>query len=108
MTDVAVARDSVQLVGIQVSATTVAGSTVDPAIYEVAVAVLPYTTDDPSDGDFKTATWQSGTLGKYAAVMVGPGTTIGALTPGRYRVWAKLTATPEVPVIRSPDHVIVY
>ncbi len=108
MTDVLVARDSVQLIGVQVAATTVAGTTVDPTAYAVAVAVLPYNTDDPTDADFKAAAWQSGSLGKYAVVMVGPDTTVGALSPGRYRLWVKVTASPEVPVIRSPDHVVVY
>lgn len=108
MTDVLVARDSVQLIGVQVAASTVAGTTVDPTVYDVTVAVLPYTTDDPADADFKAATWQSGTLGKYAVVMVGPNTTVGTLSPGRYRLWVKVTATPEVPVIRSPDHLVVY
>lgn len=34
----------------------------------------------------------------HAAVLVGPGTG-NALAPGTYRVWAKVTDSPEVPVV---------
>ena len=109
MPDRYIARDSAESVGVRVKATTVAGTAVDPTSYAVAVAVLPVATADPSDADFKAATWQTGPRGTFAALLVGPGSAVGILTAGTtYRVWAKITASPEVPVISSPDRLIVY
>jgi hypothetical protein len=58
-------------------------------------------------------TWVSGTWeridGRYWAVaLVGPGSTFGALAPGRYSVWVKVTSSPEVPVLKSPNQITVF
>lgn len=108
MPDRYIARDSVELVGVKVTSTTVAGAAVDPTGYTVAVAVLPVATEDPADSDFKAATWQTGPLGTFAVLLVGTGSAVGVLTAGTHKVWAKITASPEVPVIKSPDRLIVY
>lgn len=109
MPDRYIARDSAELVGVKVTATTVAGTSVAVTGYTVTVAVLPVATEDPSDSDFKAASWQTGPKGTFAVLLVGPGSAVGTLTAGTtYKVWAKITASPEVPVVKSPDRLIVY
>jgi hypothetical protein len=110
MTDKRVSRDSVELVGVRVTATTVAGTARDPIAlgYTVALAVLPEATVDPETTDFKAAIWQTGARGLYAVAMVGTGSSIGVLAAGNYRVWAKVTAGTETPVMRSTHRLVVY
>jgi hypothetical protein len=40
-----------------------------------------------------------GTNGYRAQVLIGPGSTGPALTPGRYAVWLRITDNPEQPVM---------
>ncbi|MFJ6073690.1 hypothetical protein ACIQFU_23085 [Streptomyces sp. NPDC093065] len=72
----------------------------DPTGYAVHVALL----EDglrPGPGDWHPAAWETGPDGPLAVLLVGPG---GVLDPGpgTYRTWIKITATPEVPVVKSP------
>lgn len=107
MPDRFVARDSIELVGVRITATTVAGTAVVPTGYTVTVAVAPENTT-PVAGDFKPATWQTGSRGTYAVLLVGTGSTVGVLAAGNYRLWAKIAASPETPVVRSLDRLIIY
>lgn len=52
---------------------------------------------EPVSGDYKTAAWD----GTQAKILIGTGSSVGALTEGLYGVWVKITATPEIPVIYS-------
>lgn len=70
----------------------------------VSIAVKPRDTD-PEVGDFKTAAWIPGTT--KAQVMVGPGTAVGELAPGVYKLWTKVTATPEIPVLESTNCLVI-
>lgn len=106
--DKRISRDSVEELAVEVFANTFAGSPIDPTGYPVEVAVLAATVTDPAEGDFKPATWGQGPRSKMAVVMVGAGTDVGALTPGTYRAWVRVTATPRVPVLRTDAPVVVY
>jgi hypothetical protein len=73
----------------------VAGTNLD-GTEPVELAVIPVSTEEPADDDWHTAAWVSG----EARVLIGPGTALD-LANGTYRVWVRLTASPEIPVIRA-------
>lgn len=54
---------------------------------------------EPTSGDWKTAAWDGADGDADAKILIGTGSSIGALTEGLYGVWVKITATPEIPVI---------
>lgn len=62
----------------------------------VEIAIIAATAEEPAAGDWKTAVWD----GSSAKILIGPGTSL-ALADGTYRAWVRVTATPEIPVIRS-------
>ena len=63
----------------------------------VEIAVVAVTVEEPAVGDWKTAdVWD----GAVAKLLIGPGGTL-TLADGAYRVWVRVTATPEIPVLRS-------
>lgn len=54
----------------------------------------------PETGDWETATW----FNSHASILIGTGTTIGALTRGvTYGVWVRITSLPEMPVLGPYD-----
>lgn len=63
----------------------------------VELAVIDAGTEEPAAGDWMPADAWDGTTAK---LLIGPGGTL-ELTDGTYRVWVRVTASPEVPVIRS-------
>lgn len=63
---------------------------VDLAALPVEVA-LTTNGAEPVGADWRTAAWDQG----RARVLVGP------LPDGRYSVWVRVTATPEVPVMKA-------
>ncbi|TDD97617.1 hypothetical protein [Actinomadura rubrisoli] len=63
----------------------------------VDIAVIAATAEEPTSGDWKPAdVWD----GAVAKLLIGPGGTV-PLADGVYRVWVRVTATPEIPVLRS-------
>jgi len=74
----------------------------DPTSSTVAMA---FTLDeaDPVDGDWQAASWspQPGPrpIDYIAWCLIGPNGGTIALAKGDYSIWAKITSTPEVPVI---------
>jgi len=72
------------------------GVSSDPTADTVVMALMA--TGNPSTGDWKTASWET-SLGKYfARLEVGPGSTVGSKTAGKYNLWIKVTDSPEAPV----------
>ncbi|MFI7468157.1 hypothetical protein [Nonomuraea sp. NPDC049646] len=66
----------------------------------VQMAVVPQGADPSSS--WQTADWSDD--GTAALILVGPGSTIGALTKGlTYDIWVKITSTPEIPVLGPFD-----
>lgn len=63
----------------------------------VEIAVIPSTAEEPDETDWTPADAWDGTTAK---ILVGPDGTID-LDNGTYQVWVRVTATPEIPVIRS-------
>lgn len=62
----------------------------------VEIAVVASTLEEPASGDWKAAVWD----GTDAKVLIGPGTSL-VLANGLYRAWVRVTASPEMPVIRA-------
>ena len=63
----------------------------------VEIAVIDDDTEEPTEADWHNADVWDGTTAK---LLIGPGGTL-ELDDGVYRVWVRVTATPEIPVIRS-------
>lgn len=64
-------------------------------------------------GDVEPAVWTPGVwktiAGRlWAVVLIGPGSTIGTLALGRYKVSVRVTDNPEVPVLTSPNTITIY
>lgn len=63
----------------------------------VEIAVIDSGVEEPAEADWNPADVWDGTTAK---LLVGPSGTI-ELPDGTYQVWVRVTATPEIPVIRS-------
>lgn len=94
---------SLEYVRVPVSAT-VNGAKIDPTTDAVKFAFKSDGTT-PVSGDFVTGSWETAVTGStttyLARCLVGPGGTT-TLTAATYRVWVKITDSPEVP-IRAVD-----
>lgn len=100
--DVRISRDSMEALRVEVNHTTLAGVASDPTVYPVEMAVLASAVNHPAPGDWQAATWAQGPRSKVATALIGP------LLPGRYGVWVRVTASPEVPVMRAATTLFVY
>lgn len=90
--------DSLQYVKVKVSAN-VNGAAHDPTGDTVKMAFTDRFTN-PVAGDWKTAVWETENGSYYAKCLVGPGGTV-ALAADDYKVWVKVTDSPEVPILPS-------
>ena len=79
--------------------TPVTATSGNPAAYPVQVAIVT-ATDRPTDADWHNATWTTTSDGTFATLLVGPEGIVNP-GPGSFRVWVRITATPELPVIPS-------
>lgn len=62
---------------------------------DVNVAIVPQG-EDPDSGDWKVALW----IGTSASLLIGPGSTFGALTKGlSYGIWVQIISATEEPVL---------
>lgn len=62
---------------------------------DINVAIKP-DGEDPAGADWKVALW----IGTSAALLIGPGSTFGALTKGAtYGIWVQIIDDPEEPVL---------
>ncbi|TYK45177.1 hypothetical protein [Actinomadura decatromicini] len=72
----------------------VSGATADQP---VELAVVDIGAEEPAEDDWVPAdVWD----GSTAKLLIGPGGTL-LLADGAYRVWVRVTAEPEIPVLRS-------
>lgn len=96
--DIRIPSTSTQLVQMRITAD------VDPTATLVSMAVMPLGVE-PEAAHFKTASWvPDQTSSPYRCqVLIGPGSTVGELDEGVYRLWAKVTAIPEVPVLPATN-----
>jgi len=85
-----------------------AGVQINPTA-DVGVMAFMQNGADPGSGDWKTAIWDTDTTKTPTqydlGCLVGPGGTI-TLAPGRYRVWVKVTDSPEIPVLEVDDLIV--
>lgn len=66
---------------------------------DVKLAILP-DGQIPTGADWKTGLW----IGTSAALLIGPGSTFGALTRGlKYGIWVQIIDDPEEPVLGPFD-----
>lgn len=72
----------------------VSGATADQP---VELAVVDIGAEEPAEDDWTPADVWDGTVAK---VLIGPGGTL-ELEDGTFRVWVRVTADPEIPVIRG-------
>lgn len=77
----------------------------DPTSLLVSMAVMPRGVE-PEVGNFKTASWAPG-LPYRCQILIGPGSTVGELDEGTYRLWVKVTAIPEIPVLASTNYLVI-
>lgn len=82
------------------------GVAIDPTTDLVQMAFIPLDQDEPAAGDLKAASWEtwgSGLTVKYfAKCLVGVGGAV-ALVEGFYQIFVKITDSPEVPVLQTPN-----
>jgi hypothetical protein len=72
-----------------------------PTALDVQIAIIPVG-HEPALADWHTAQWDTtSTGGTVAKLLVGPDGGALAPTPGRYRAWVNVTATPEHPVLAT-------
>lgn len=96
------AASSVQYVLVPVRFTA-SGVVTDPTS---AVVTMAFIADGatPVSGDFKTASWETDPTTNpdtyYARCLVGTGGAI-TLAVGVYRIWVKVTDSPEAPVLKA-------
>lgn len=98
-----ISQYSAQYVRVPVEAI-LAGAPVDVSTYTVQMALTALDDDNPTQ-EWGSATWEVDTTTNpttyYARKVVGP------LSPGAYKVWVKVTAGPETPVLKVPTELIV-
>lgn len=67
----------------------------------VEIAIIPVTQEEPAEEDWYTAAWAGAAgLTRSAKLLVGPDETV-TLVDGKYTIWARVTDTPKVPVLKS-------
>jgi len=71
----------------------------------VEVAILSDQDDDPEESDWKPAAWDNDDLTVLA--LIGPGGGVLTLTPGRWYVYVRIDAPPEIPVIYAGPLTVV-
>lgn len=102
--DIYVSHLSEQAIGMEVEHTSLLGVPRDPTGSDVLVAVMPVGVE-PAPSDLEAGTWESDGHRHVACSLRGPSEfAVG----GKYRVWAKVVGSPEKPVMRSPDRVVIY
>lgn len=74
-----------------------AGVTVENYDVEIAIVARNAAVEE---GDWNTAAWEPGSPG-VARLLVGPGSSLGALVPGAYSIWVRLDTGVEEPVRRA-------
>ena len=98
-----ISSTSKETVRVRVNAK-VAGAVPNLSLLTVEMAIIPGTRK-PVTGDWKAATWDTdatSTPTAYRAqIVVGPGSTVGALAPGVYYAWARVTDTGERPELNG-------
>lgn len=65
----------------------------NPTVDLVEFAFLP-TDDDPVDNNWTAGTWFATSTRLVARILIGPSGAV-TLAPNIYRVWVRVTATPE-------------
>jgi len=97
--------DSTEYVYVPVEATTTEGDTIDVTRVDVEVT---FTTGriGPVTADWLSAQWAVVDEVPYARKLIGPRNDGHALPPGKWWMWIRFHAHPEVPVRRT-DYLIV-
>lgn len=92
---------SKEYVVVQVS-TNPGGAAINTAVATVEFAFI--TEGEPSS--WTSGEWTTSGQNTYARILVGTGSTVGALANGTYTVWLRISQTPEV-VVRPAGTLVV-
>lgn len=79
---------SVQYLTVPVTGTDLTG--------DVEIAIIPTGVEEPAEDDWAAAAWDA----SRAKILIGPGTAM-ELPDGLYRIWVRVSAAPEKPVLPS-------
>ena len=79
------------------------GTSYNPTGDVVEVAFKPPGVD-PAGPDWHAASWETASAAYYARLLVGPAGGL-VLTVGTYKMWIRITDSPEVPVLEAPGTV---
>ena len=85
-------------------------STTDPSALAVKMAVKPRGTP-ALPADLVTAEWVPGETWngtRNMRLLIGPGSSFGALTPGTYRMYGAVDGDPEDPFEPAPNFLVIY
>jgi hypothetical protein len=82
----------------------------DPSALPVKVAIKPYGTP-AVPVDLVDAQWLPGQVWaggvRWLRLLVGPGSSFGALTPGIYRMFVAVDDTPDDPFKVAPNYLVI-
>lgn len=97
--DLRMSRQSKEYIYVPVTAST------DPTSFPVSIAIKAVGVE-PEAADYKVADWEPSTT--KARLLIGPGSTFGALTPGNYLVWVKVDGAVEDPVMKAKSTLVIF
>lgn len=69
---------------------------------------LSFTVGDTAPPVWTPGVWKTIRGQSWAVAMIGPGSVLGALPAGRYWVNIRVTDSPEIPVLTSPNQITIY
>lgn len=72
------------------------------------VVELSFTVGDQEPTVWTPGVWKTVRGRPWAVALIGPGSSLGALPPGRYWINVRVTDNPEVPVLTSPNTITIY
>jgi hypothetical protein len=102
--------DSLEYIDIEVQCTLPSGTHLPLRSYAVDLAFI--TRGEPLEGDWHVAAWVADPDAggrNVAQLLIGPGGPDGTLVlaQSRYTAFARVHATPELPVIRSGEQLVI-
>lgn len=108
MNDIRVSTLSTEYIRVLVTAK-LNGNFIDPTADDVEMAFV--SDGNPEPDDFTPAEWEVASAedrSYYARILIGPGSTVGILPVGSYAIWVRVVDSPETPVKKTTNRLVVY
>ncbi len=96
---------SVEQLAVPVAYLEAGNTLVDITTYPVFITLTP---QDANPTTWAAASWVTINNQLCAVTTIGPGTSIGTLTPDVYDCWVKVVASSETPILRSSGKVNIF